>query len=92
MKFLSLIVTCALASFTAPAFAEDTSTVFKEGNGLFSQTRYYYVPIFQSWCINLNGGNASWGGCIPEYAIPPENLRQLRIKAGLDPNLPVFKP
>lgn len=86
-----LLAALALVTLALPVHAAAEFSVLGD-NERFVIRHYIYVPLFQSWCINLSGGNASWGGCIPEYAIPPENLRQLRSKAGINPDTPVFKP
>lgn len=53
---------------------------------------YAYVSRFHAWCVNLGVLDAAWGGCIAEYQIPPDELRQLRIEAGRNPDDPVFIP
>ena len=76
---------CA-ALLAIPAMAQEASIVLQPDGGDYGKKTLmglYFVPQLGAWCAKIGLGNSAIGGCVPEYEIPPDELRALRAAAGL---------
>lgn len=86
------IALCSLPLLATAVMAEDRNQPPLKVDPL-QYDEYRFVPQFNAWCMVVRPWTyAAWGGCVPEYTIPPDKLRTLREKAGLNPEAPVYIP